>query len=142
MIVILDTSVVLSHLLSRGNNNTVQIFESAKSKKIILAICKETLNELKIKLSSPEIKKLLQYKPHLNAIFIAWYQYNAKMYSLNPANVHFNVRDPNDIIYLQLALISKANYLISGDKDLLILQKIGKTSIIKPNIFVNKFMFE
>ncbi|MDO8609071.1 MAG: putative toxin-antitoxin system toxin component, PIN family, partial [bacterium] len=110
--------------------------------KITLAICKETLNELKIKLSSPEIKKLLQYKPYLNAIFTAWYQYNAKMYYLQPTDVHFNVRDPNDIIYLQLALISKADYLISGDKDLLILQSVGKTCIIKPNIFINKFMVE
>lgn len=139
MIVILDTSVILSHLLSRGNNNTVHILKLAKSKKITLAICKETLNELKIKLSSLEIKKLPQYRPSLNAIFIAWYQYNTRIYHLQPIDLKFNLRDPNDNIYLQLALVSKANYLLSGDKDLLVLEKVGKTLITKPKNFVKKF---
>ncbi len=142
MIVILDTSVVLSHLLSRGNNNTAQIFKLAKSKKIILAICKETLRELKIKLSSYEIKKLPQYRASLNAIFIAWYQYNAKMYRLRSTDIKFNVRDPNDCMYLQLALISRADYLLSGDKDLLILEKVGKTCITQPKVFMKKIILK
>lgn len=39
-------------------------------------------------------------------------------------------RDPKDNFLLALAKDGKADYLITGDKDLLDLQKFGKTKII------------
>ena len=39
-------------------------------------------------------------------------------------------RDPKDDFLLSLALDSKAEYLITGDKDLLELEKVGTTKII------------
>lgn len=40
-------------------------------------------------------------------------------------------RDPKDNYLVSLALDSKANYLITGDKDLLDLNKIGETIVLK-----------
>jgi len=39
-------------------------------------------------------------------------------------------RDPKDNFLLNLAIDSKADYLVTGDKDLLVLKQIGKTKII------------
>jgi uncharacterized protein len=45
-------------------------------------------------------------------------------------------RDPDDNHILQLAEFVKAHYLITGDKDLLILEQFGPTKIITPAQFM------
>lgn len=45
-------------------------------------------------------------------------------------------RDPKDNQILDLCLASKADYLISGDNDLLILKSFKKTKIITPQKFL------
>ncbi len=42
----------------------------------------------------------------------------------------FACRDPKDNFLLSLAIDSNANYLLTGDKDLLELKKVGKTQIL------------
>lgn len=44
-------------------------------------------------------------------------------------------RDPSDIQVLAAALETKADVIITGDEDLLILKKIGTTAIITPRQF-------
>ena len=47
-------------------------------------------------------------------------------------NVASNIsecRDPKDNFLLSLAVDGKADYLLTGDKDLLVLKKIGETKI-------------
>ena len=45
--------------------------------------------------------------------------------------------DPKDIIFLECALETDADYLVTGDKDLLKLKSIGKTKIIPPAKFLS-----
>jgi hypothetical protein len=40
-------------------------------------------------------------------------------------------RDPKDNFLLSLALDGEADYLLTGDNDLLVLEKVGETKIIK-----------
>lgn len=47
-------------------------------------------------------------------------------------------RDPKDNFLLSIAVDGKADYLITGDKDLLILEKIQKTQILNFQDFVVK----
>ena len=49
-------------------------------------------------------------------------------------------RDPKDNYLLGMAISSNADYLISGDSDLLDLREIEDTRIIKYKDFENKFM--
>lgn len=46
-------------------------------------------------------------------------------------------RDPNDNFILELAFDSKADYLITGDEDLLVLKQIGNTKIVLISEFRN-----
>ena len=45
-------------------------------------------------------------------------------------------RDAKDNFLLELAVDGKADYLITGDKDLLILETVGKTKIMKMSDFL------
>lgn len=45
-------------------------------------------------------------------------------------NIHPRCRDPKDDYLLELASVSKADFLITGDKDLLDIKEIGSCSIV------------
>ena len=49
-------------------------------------------------------------------------------------------RDPKDNKFLELVVSGKANYLISGDQDLLILNPFKEISIITPTEFMNIYL--
>jgi putative PIN family toxin of toxin-antitoxin system len=44
-------------------------------------------------------------------------------------------RDPDDIKVLSLAVASKADYIVTGDKDLLVLKKYEGIPILSPRLF-------
>ena len=46
-------------------------------------------------------------------------------------------RDKDDDYLLAMALENNADYLITGDDDLLVLEQIGKTKIVKMSEFQN-----
>ena len=48
-------------------------------------------------------------------------------------------RDPKDNQFLELCLAASADYLITGDKDLLVLKKFQQTQIFSPKQFLGKF---
>jgi len=48
-------------------------------------------------------------------------------------------RDPKDNFLLELAVDGQADYLLTGDKDLLILEKVGDTRIKKISDFLEGF---
>ncbi|MEK7597901.1 MAG: putative toxin-antitoxin system toxin component, PIN family [Patescibacteria group bacterium] len=135
MMVILDTSVIIAFLLSTGKNFVREIIRQAKNRKMKLIASKETISELKKTLAYQSIKRLPNYKPHLVASFVAWYQYNVVYHSLEDKKIFKELRDVKDNIFLQLALVSKADYIITGDKDLLVVNRIKSTKIITTEEF-------
>jgi putative PIN family toxin of toxin-antitoxin system len=51
--------------------------------------------------------------------------------------ISFNeCRDPDDVVYLAAADIAKASFIVSGDKDLLVLERYHETEIISPGNFI------
>lgn len=136
MIVILDTSIIISFLLSKRDNNCRFIVRLAQNNHIRLAASKETMYELKRIISHNNIKKLPGYKAHTVASFIAWYQYNVEYFSIGTITPSKQIRDTSDSMFLKLAIASYAQYIVSGDKDLLVIKHIGKTKIVTTAEFV------
>jgi putative PIN family toxin of toxin-antitoxin system len=65
--------------------------------------------------------------------------------SINKYALYFEVdeiqqicRDPKDDFILALAKVSNADYILTGDNDLLILKKVGKTQIITITSYLAK----
>jgi len=136
MRVILDTSTILSFLLSRAKNNTREIIKLAKQEKIQLLTCKESFTELQRTIASDHVKKTKNYDPRFIGSFIAWYKYHTTSISLTEIKISTRLRDLKDNMYIQLAYKTHADYLISGDKDLLVLKNVDKTKITTPNQFI------
>jgi predicted nucleic acid-binding protein len=53
----------------------------------------------------------------------------------DPAKTPRVVKDPNDDLILFCAVMNEADFLVTGDRDLLAIQKHGKTKIIAPRGF-------
>lgn len=49
-------------------------------------------------------------------------------------------RDPKDDYLLAYALVGQADYLVSGDQDLLELRRAGKCQIVTPRAFADEFL--
>jgi putative PIN family toxin of toxin-antitoxin system len=56
---------------------------------------------------------------------------------INPTETIIDCRDPKDNKYLELAVSGKAQYIITGDKDLLVLNPFREIKIIKPDEFLS-----
>ncbi|MGI0479350.1 putative toxin-antitoxin system toxin component, PIN family [Geminocystis sp. CENA526] len=56
---------------------------------------------------------------------------------INPTETIIDCRDPKDNKYLELAVSGKAEYIITGDKDLLVLNPFREIKIIKPDEFLS-----
>jgi putative PIN family toxin of toxin-antitoxin system len=61
-----------------------------------------------------------------------------KLILVNPETKLTICRDPKDNIFLELAKAVQADYLITGDNDLLTLNKFENTEILKPSQFIAK----
>jgi uncharacterized protein len=115
--VVLDTNVVLSALIFRKGRLSL-LRESWQTGRIHPLISQASATEFiralaypKFKLSGFEQEELwADYLPYCTVVKIP-----------NPPPVTPKCRDPADIPFLTLALSGHADYLVTGDKDLLIL---------------------
>lgn len=126
MKVILDTNVIISSFATRGLCHSV--FEICLDRfEIVISssLIKEIRNVLKDKLKLPNlfIAETLNYLSE-NATFF-------KVINMLSAVC----RDPEDDHIIALADSAGANYIITGDEDLLILKKYGDTQIVTPRQF-------
>ncbi len=140
MLLILDTSVLISVLVSRGKSYARDILRLASNNKVTLITSSDAFTELRTTLKSDKIKKLINYNPAKIGSFVAWYKYNAQFVTIPPEKTSsISSRDMKDNIYVLLAEESKADFLITIDNDLLILKEIKTTQITTPENFIKIF---
>lgn len=130
MLVVLDTNIFLSGLIWGGNPKT--ILNGFHAEKFSLAFSEETFAELGDKIDQkcqefPEIALDGQKYKKL------WKKYG----EFFPIKTNFTLcRDPKDNKFLDLVFACKADFLITGDKDLLTLKDFKKTKIVTPRKFI------
>ena len=79
------------------------------------------------------IDKVASKRPDIAA---RWKSQIAKVMTIIEKNAAVDVcRDPKDNMFLECAIAAKAYYLVSGDSDLLVLEKIKEIPIITVNQF-------
>jgi putative PIN family toxin of toxin-antitoxin system len=126
MIVVLDSNVIIASFATEGLCHS--LFELCVDQHKIY-ICNFILHEVadklytKLKLPKKLIKEITKYLKVIATI-------------QNPSLLAKQIcRDKNDDIILSLAEASNADYLITGDNDLLILKKYKNVPIITPRGF-------
>jgi putative PIN family toxin of toxin-antitoxin system len=130
MKIVLDTNVIISAFLTQGLSYRVLDISMDKHQLFISQwILDELYNSLVTKFSITS-EDILRVKNFMSNIFI----------QANPKGEKPNIcRDSDDDNILWLASWIKADLIISGDKDLLDLNKYKNTLIISPRTFMEKY---
>lgn len=130
--IVLDTNVIVSAILFSGEVS--RIWELWKVGKILPAFTRATFQELqrvleypKFDLTETEIRTILEQEvlPYFSAV--------DEIVSVTGA-----CEDPDDDKFLSCALSYKAEFLISGDKDLAKKAKYKSVRILAPSDFLRK----
>ncbi len=126
MRVVLDSNVLVAAFATHGVCH--EIFEHCLRNATIVCsdfIAGEVERTLvsKIKVPSRKAVEIIQYLKDQTDLVVP-----------KPVTIR-NLRDPNDQMVLATALSGRADHLITGDKDLLVLKKVEGVIIISPRDF-------
>jgi len=120
--VIIDTNLWVSFLLTRN----FSIFSHAAEGNVHLIWCDELRNEFLRVAARPKFRKYFL----LDEVEEYLFQIATVTISVEITSKVSICRDRKDNFLLALALDSKASHLITGDKDLLVLETFGGTKIL------------
>ena len=130
--VIIDTNLWISFLISREHEKLDFLFSSGK---ICLLFSNRLFAEF-IGVAGREKFRKYFSENDINELTVKMKKV-AKI--VRTKSVQTGCRDPKDNFLLELALDGKADYLLTGDKDLLELKTINKTKILKIEDFYSQF---
>ena len=126
--VIFDTNVWISFLI--GKRLSI-IKDYISNGDIIIVITPQLLNEIKEVTSRERLKKYFPKKSVVELIELL--EVIGENFEIRPT--HFINRDPKDNFLLDLIDFSKADYLVTGDKDLLLHNPFKTAAILTPSDF-------
>jgi putative PIN family toxin of toxin-antitoxin system len=136
MKLILDTNIYLSVIIF--NSKLEDFYKNLLIEKDLeFYFSTATFTELKEKTQDSKFLHLLSKNRCLETSYISDYLENiAEISVFQEANYKLNIcRDPKDNMFLELAKTVAADYLITGDKDLLVLNQFETIKILKPSEF-------
>jgi putative PIN family toxin of toxin-antitoxin system len=129
--IIIDTNLWISFLISKSYN---RIDDLIIDKKIRIVFSEELLSEFIEVIQRPELAKYFT-KNDLEELLELFDFYGDFIEVKSRIK---QCRDPKDNFLLSLAIDSKADYLLTGDNDLLEIKEIGKTKILTITEFLKK----
>jgi len=129
--IILDTNLWISFLISRRYNQLDNLLDSGK---IVLIFSHESIEEFITVANRPKFKKYFS-DSDLNELIRQFDKYGKLVKVKTQLSL---CRDIKDNFLLNLAFDSNANYLITGDLDLLILKKVHNTKICTWSVFIEE----
>lgn len=136
---LLDTNILISALLSPSGKCDTLIREVIQ-RKISMVLSYEVLTEYKKtleKLVSRYPKKISSYQKVILLKQIQTFAYHVDISQINIADI--SVRDRSDEKIIKTAIAGNADYIITGDLDLLVLKQVQNIPILTPDAFL--FLF-
>jgi uncharacterized protein len=133
---VLDANVVISAALLE-NSVTRQAFDKAilNGQILISDVLQDELTEVFLR---PKFDRYVSTEKRLR--FLASFINLAELSSINEK---INIcRDPKDNMILELAVAGEADCIISGDKDLLVLNPFRSINIMPPRVFYEEYSLE
>jgi uncharacterized protein len=137
MRVLLDTNILVSHLLTPTHSGSIAaIMDSLARGDFMLLLPLELLDELEqVVARKPSLaqrirpEQLARLREGLLAVGDV----------IPPIEQHIPAvtRDRKDDYLLAYAVVGAADYLVTGDEDLLVLKQVGRLRIVSPPAFVD-----
>jgi len=131
MRIILDTNLWISYLI---NKRLSQIDELIFDDRLTILFSEESLQEFIEVTNRLKFEKYFSKEDVINLLLL--FDFYGELVEIK-SNIEI-CRDPKDNFLLNLAVDGNADYLITGDKDLLEIGKIDQTSILTFKEFVEK----
>ena len=128
--ILLDTNIYISAILFNGKPR--QILQELVDEKITGYISNEILKELEDTLSKPKFRLTNDF----TQIVLSEIREVTKIVSIIPLTNYLDLRDRDDYHILEAAYSAKVDFLITGDKDLLSLEKIQDFKIVSPDEYL------
>lgn len=132
MKVVIDTNIWISYLLGSLLQG---MDEKILSKEIKVVVSDEMLKEISEVSSRPKFKNIFTAK-RIKELFSLLDSYAIVVSPSQKVNV---CRDGKDNFLLEVAIEGEADYLVTGDEDLLVLDPFHNTKIVKPKDFEGIF---
>ena len=129
--IIIDTNLWISFLITK---NFTKLDEIIFSGKCVLVFSQELLEEFLTVARRPKFRRFFS-SSDIEEILETIEEYAEFIEVSTPIEV---CKDPKDNFLLSLSVDGKADFLITGDNDLLILTKFRKTTIITISDFLVK----
>lgn len=138
--VVIDTNLLLSIIIA-PNSIPDKVFQQWLKETYILLVSQPLLNELEDVVSKEKFNKEYSLVKEMGAEMLSTLKNGAEVVKVIPNNdLPVHSRDPEDDFLLGTALGGKADYLITGDKDLLILNTnpvLGELKIVSARQFLS-----
>lgn len=138
--VVLDSNVIISSLL-RTNGKASRIINLWKKHYFDLITSDYILSEVKKILQDKQLAKKYRFNPVKQARLLSQLTHFSTIIEFKkPVRLG---RDKNDIPILSAAIQGNADYLVTGDQDLLVLAKnklVMPLEILTPTAFLHEFM--
>lgn len=131
---VLDTNVVLAALIRPGGT-CGKLRLAWQSDQFVPLASRAVIAELVRVLAYPKFKLTPGEQHDLLADYLPWTE---TVRIPNPAPRTAPCRDPHDVPFLQLAMAAKADALLTGDADLLVLAPIPGFDIITPALAIER----
>lgn len=131
MKLIIDTNLWISFIISDKQNLLDNLLFNGKAR-LLFSI--ELINEIEATITKPKLRKYFT----TNALEEMMINFDPFIDLIEVKSSVAVCRDSKDNFLLALAKDGKADYLLTGDKDLLELKKVGKTKIITISKFIDE----
>lgn len=129
--IVIDTNIWIYFLLGKS---FLKISNIITTKNLQVLFSKELVNEIESVFRKPKFKGVLDYNDFRNLVL---FFETIGTEIIVSSNVEL-CRDVKDNFLLNLSIDGKADFLITEDKDLLVLDKINETVIITYNHFLRQ----
>lgn len=133
MRVVIDTNLLVAYLLTKGPTLS-QLIDQWEAGKFVLLTSTALLAELKDVVQRPRLQRMMRADPQplidvleQDAVFVAG--------ELTLSGV---CRDPKDDMFIACAVEGGADYLVTGDKDLLDLQQVDGVRMVPARVFLDQ----
>lgn len=133
MKVVFDNNVLISSVLIKNGVPDKALTKAATD---FTLLCSEVVfNEFVTKLCNPKFDKYVSLGTRKSVL-----EYFEKIaLFIEPTEKIAVCRDPKDNMVLELAISGKADLIITGDADLLVLHPFCNISVITPKLFLDNF---
>ena len=134
---VLDTNILVSALITKKDSAPLQLYKAFISQKFLLITSPSILSEVEDVMSRERIVKYhklsqKQRKAIMEQLLMLCY---VTFESMNQDKIIIE-RDPKDDKFLHAALEAHADYIVSGDGDILHLKEYEGIKILTPNDFL------